>query len=471
MQKSLVGTVQGMVSNVITELGKMQGFNFAVVGENASKLFGNNISNSVEYLLSKIQYQNDNKIKEFDNTIKDYENKQKAKDDLKKDIDRAEKRIRKLNNKKKLSKSEKKELNRLKANLKKYKKDLKKYGADYKKLIKEQEKNKDAYQTASAQMLSEFQKALNDYQQKAQELVDSTINGITEKYNQRYDELISKQDSLIEKLKSAGELFEISGAGVITVNDIKEQTKQINDYAEKLKAIKEKVSAELFEQIANYDMQEGSAFIDQLLSMSANDLDAYNKAYTEKMQAAQKAGEDIYKADFNKVASDYKKEISTAFNTLPNQLKALGDQAMKGFVNGLTKNTDYMSKNIKTFVKAMINEFKKDLKIKSPSKVMFEIGEYTGEGFDQGLMSVVRSVQDTAGKIASAVSSPLNDFGTNLGMVKSAVGTGVNSMNSNSVVNNYNLVQNNTSPKPLSALETYQARRRQIAMMKAATMN
>ena len=174
--------------------------------------------------------------------------------------------------------------------------------------------------------------------------------------------------------------------------------------------------------------------------------------------------------NFDKIASDYNNEISTAFNELPKQLKSLGEQCMKGFVNGLTKNTDYMNKNVKTFVKAMVDEFKKDLKIKSPSKVMFSIGEYTGEGFNDGLMSVVRSVQDTAATIAGAVSSPLNDFGTNLGMVKSAVGTGVNGVNNSSVVNNYNLVQNNTSPKPLSALETYQARRRQIAMMKAATM-
>jgi hypothetical protein len=220
-----------------------------------------------------------------------------------------------------------------------------------------------------------------------------------------------------------------------------------------------------------FNMKEGSAFIDQLLAMSAEDLEAYNQAYTEKMNAARKAGEDVYKADFEKVASDYEKEINTAFNTLPNQLKTLGEQSMKGFVDGLTKNTDYMSAGVKTFVKSMVDEFKKDLKIKSPSKVMFSIGEYTGEGFDQGLMSVIKSVQDTAGKIAGAVSSPLNDFGSNLGMVKSAVATGVNGVNSNSVVNNYNLVQNNTSPKPLSALETYQARRRQIAMMKAATMN
>ena len=39
----------------------------------------------------------------------------------------------------------------------------------------------------------------------------------------------------------------------------------------------------------------------------------------------------------------------------------------------------------------------------------------------------------------------------------------------NSVINNYNLVQNNTSPKSLSALQTYQARRQQLAMVKAMT--
>lgn len=36
----------------------------------------------------------------------------------------------------------------------------------------------------------------------------------------------------------------------------------------------------------------------------------------------------------------------------------------------------------------------------------------------------------------------------------------------NNVTNNYNLVQNNTSPKALSALDTYRARRQQIAMLK-----
>lgn len=497
MQGSLVQTVQGMVTNVIAELGKLNGFNFAAVGENASSLFSNNFTKNVDYMIAKMTYQNETQIKDFENTIKNLESEQSKK--TTKQQNKSDKKIKKLENQrdKKINKIEKKrdklkkasdkkkltnQIKKLKKTYKKQidaekshnKKAIKATETSYKKLIATQESYKDAYSSASSAMLEQFQQAVSEYQQKAQELIDNTINGITEKYNQRYDELIGKQDNLIEKMKSAGDLFEISGAGVITVNDLKEQTKQINDYAEKLKQIKAKVSSELFDQITSYDMKEGSAFISQLLAMSANDLDAYNKAYTEKMQAAKSQAESIYKADFDKVKKDYENEINNAFKGIDQQLKTLGEQAMKGFVDGLTKNTDYMDKNVITFVNAMVDQFKKELKIKSPSKVMFAIGEFTGEGFDNGLMSIVNSVQKTAGMIANAVSTPLDNISVDgVSGARLAVQgvSGVNGMNNNNVINNYNLVQNNSSPKPLTALETYQARRRQIAMMKAATAN
>ena len=345
---------------------------------------------------------------------------------------------------------------------------------NYDNLIAAQEKYKDAYKTASSEMISEFQAAINEYQQKAQALIDDTIGGITDKYNERYDELLGKQDNLISKLKEAGDLFSISGAGIMTVNDLKAQTQAIKDYTNKLQKIKEKVSSELFDQIASYDMTEGSAFMDRLLEMSASDLEAYNKAYTEKMEAAQKAGEDIYKSDFDKIAADYENEINTAFKNIPKQLQELGNEAMKGFVDGLTKNTDYLDSNVKTFVKSMVDQFKKELQIKSPSKVMFGIGDYSGEGLNDGLMSWVKKIQNTASDLAGSVSSPLNMAMADINGVRSSVASANNGYGShnNSVVNNYyDLVQNNTSPKALTALETYQARRRQLSMLKAATLN
>lgn len=131
-------------------------------------------------------------------------------------------------------------------------------------------------------MISEFSSALSDYQTKAQTLIDDTINGITDTYQAKYDALIEKQDTLISKLKSAGDLFEISNAGIMTVNDIKAQTQNIRDYTSKLQTIKSKVSSELFDQIASYDMDQGSAFMDRLLAMSDADLKAYSDAYDEK---------------------------------------------------------------------------------------------------------------------------------------------------------------------------------------------
>ena len=447
-QKTLVKTVQNMVGSVVSELGKMNGFNFTEVGKNAATKYADAMSAQASYMLGKIQYQNEAKVNDFDNTI--------AK--LEKERD------------KKVAALEKKQNKKNKASIQKQITAVKN---QYASLINVQNQYKTAYQTASSNMISEFQTAINQYQTAAKALIDDTINGITDTYNKRYNELISKQDNLINKLKSAGDLFEVSGAGVMTVNDIQEQTKQIKDYTAKLAKIKEKVSNELFDQIASYDMKEGGAFIDRLLAMSESDLNAYNEAYTEKIEAAQQAADSIYKSDFDKVASDYEKEINSAFKGIDKQLQELGNQAMKGFVDGLTKNTNYLDSNVKTFVKSMVDTFKKQLQIKSPSKVMFGIGEYTGEGFDNGLMSMVKSIQNTAREIANAASMPLEGITDNIGGIKSAVGqnNGVYGGTNNNVVNNYNLVQNNNSPKALTALETYQARRRQIAMMKAATQN
>lgn len=470
-QKNLQKTVKSMVNGVVKELAKMSGFNFSAVAENASTKFADAMNSKVSYMLNKIQYQNEKKLAEFDDEIAKLESKKSAKSE--KLQAESDKKLEALQEKydaeedKERKKALKKEIDDEKAYVKKL---ITESDKAYQKLIDRQNGYKEAYQDASSEMLSEFSSAINEYQTKAQALIDDTINGITDRYNQRYDELVNKQDTLIDKLKGAGDLFEISGAGIMTVNDLKEQTKAINDYTKKLQKIKKSVSAELFDQIASYDMTEGSAFMDRLLAMSKADLEAYNQAYTEKMEAAQKAGEKIYKSDFNQIAKDYKAEIKTAFKGLDKELEDLGTQTMKGFLKGLTKNTDYMSKEVKTFVKAMVNTFKSELKIKSPSRVMMEIGDYTGEGLVNGLKGTLNSIKKVANEMVNSVATPLDGMKANIGDMKSGVNrqNGIGSETTN-VVNNYNLVQNNNSPKSLSALETYQARRQQVALVKAMT--
>jgi virulence-associated protein VapD len=341
---------------------------------------------------------------------------------------------------------------------------------NYNKLIENENANKEAYQTASSEMLSQYQSAMNEYQTQAQALIDDTINGITNRYNDNYDDLINKQNTLIKKLQGAGDLFNVSGAGIMTINDLTEQTRAIKEYTSRLQKIKNKVSTELFNEIASFDMKEGNAYMDRLLAMSSKDLEAYNKAYAEKLEAAQLAGDQIYKKDIEQLTKDYKNELKKGFEDLPKNLEELGNQAMQGFINGLTESTDYMSDEIKTYISAMVDTFKKELQINSPSKVMMEIGNYTGIGLVDGLKNTISEVKKTATSMAQTMATPLDSMKTSFGDIKSAVSgpNGSGAVN-NSVVNNYNLVQNNNSPKSLSALETYQARRQQVAMIKALT--
>ncbi len=330
----------------------------------------------------------------------------------------------------------------------------------YNKLIEAEETAKEAYQQASQKMIQELQNAMNAYQQAAQKLIDDTMSGITSKYQKQYDALINKQDTLINKLKNAGDLFNISGANVMTVNDIRAQTEQITQYAAKLKKIKEKVSSELFDQIASYDMKEGSAFIDRLLAMSTADLNAYNKAYTEKMEAAQSLSENIYKDDFEKVKKDYKNEVKKAFSGIEKELQKLGEQSMKGFIEGLTADTDYMKGEVKKYIDEMIAAFRNELGIHSPSKVTMQLGRYTGEGFADGLKDMIKTVKKAAEQITDSVTDTL-DFG-DIGSFKS-VANNYRGNSSNGVYGADNAVrtqvinfnQTNNSPKALDRLTIY----------------
>lgn len=490
-------TVKNMVSTVVSELANMKNYNFDTVAANASNAFSNALTKKFDYTVNRMQYENEQKLAEFDSNVEklntdetaNEKKLQKASDKkvkkLESDRDKKVKQIQAKIDKLGTSKEDKAKKKKLQNELKSVKETAKKKIDAEKASVKKQKEasktatqkqidtekaNKEAYQKASAQMISEYQQAMSEYQQKAQALIDDTINGITDKYNQRYDELLGKQDNLINKLKSAGELFEISGAGIMTVNDLTEQTKQIKEYTSKLEKIKNKVSSELFDEIANFDMKEGGAYMDRLLAMSTAELDAYNKAYTEKMEAAQKAGETIYKQDFNKLESEYQNELGKAFANLPAQLEALGKETMQGFVDGLLANTDYMEKEVQTYIKAMVDTFMEKLDIHSPSKLMEWLGDMTGEGYLNGFKTTVKEVKKLAEDMAKSVSSSLESVKSDFGTIKASVDEAKGAYNySSRVVNNYNLVQNNTSPKSLSALETYTARRQQIALIKSIT--
>ena len=411
--KSLIGDVKKAAGEVAkTAISQLKN------GEAVSYKF--DMSRTIELANLKLSSASEKKLKEYDKTITR----------LEKERDQT---LTKLENKRSKETDERtqKELD----------KQINSVKSKYKKLINAERTAKENFSKASATALSDFSKTMTEYAQKAEELIDSTIQGVTDKYTERYDALIDKQTELTDKLKGFGSLFEVSGAGVMTVNDIKEQTRQIEEYAANLNLIKSKVSSELFDQIASYDLEEGSAFLKQLIAMDEDSLKAYNQAYTEKMNASKSLAEKTYAKDINSVNNAYKKELKAALGTLPAELEELGRDVMKSFVKGLTEDTQYMGKAVKAMVRQVTESFK---------------------GESSGLFDMFKDVK-------SAIESSIKDLSVKVELegVKVPTQSTASTTTPTTITNNYNLVQNNTSPKSLSALETYTARRQQLAMLKA----
>ena len=135
---------------------------------------------------------------------------------------------------------------------------------------------------------------------------------------------------------------------------------------------------------------------------------------------------------------------------------------MQGFLVGLGGNSALVNDSVQSIVNGMINSFKSALGIHSPSKVMEQIGEFTGEGFTDGLKSVIQAVKDAAQEISDTVASSLDwqgDINGARGTLKEAAGaTGLNRSagafaGANTQIINFN--QTNNSPKALDRLTLY----------------
>lgn len=341
------------------------------------------------------------------------------------------------------------------------KKNQKKVSDSFDPGINQLSSNKSNYEQATKEFMEDYSNAMADYQKQAEALINDTINGIADTYTKRYDSLINKQDELITKLQSAGDLFDISDNGILRVNDIKQQTENIKEYASKLQKIKAKVAPELFDEIAKMDMKEGTAYMDYLMKLSDTELSTYSNAFVEKMETAKSVAEQMYKNDIDSIATDYETELKKAFEGLPEEMEKLGEQVMAGFEAGLVGRTDWLKDSVQKEIKTLIDMFKDSLGIASPSKVLMQIGEFAGEGFAKGLELTIKQVKSVASDIVGVTTDTLADVKGNIGAVKSGVMSG-GTNSTNNTTNNYNFVQNNNSPKPLNRLEIYRQTKNQL---------
>lgn len=169
------------------------------------------------------------------------------------------------------------------------------------------------------------------------------------------------------------------------ITDLSNIKQQVKEYGNNLKKLKNKIPTGLYSQIAQMDREEGLDYTTQLLSMSTKELKQYVKDYKDIQKLSNSYANDYYNTQVKNITSKYSKSLQKEFKSINKLMGGIGKQATKGLINGMLSQLSGIAGASKTISKNVINSLKKALKIKSPSRVMEELGEYTTQGYIKGI--------------------------------------------------------------------------------------
>lgn len=99
------------------------------------------------------------------------------------------------------------------------------------------------------------------------------------------------------------------------------------------------------------------------------------------------------------------KGIATGLAEGTSSCMEAGINMMKGFIQGIESKFSDIVKAAKDVVSGAVDAVKKFLGIHSPSKLMAELGEYSGEGYEEGILSTESDVEDAGEDVAESAYS------------------------------------------------------------------
>lgn len=98
----------------------------------------------------------------------------------------------------------------------------------------------------------------------------------------------------------------------------------------------------------------------------------------------------------------YFKSAFDFFENLPNQFYTIGSHIVRGLVNGITSMIGRVKAAISNVAHSISNGIRGALGINSPSRVMMEIGKFTGEGLIIGMAGTISNISKQAKLLATA---------------------------------------------------------------------
>lgn len=181
---------------------------------------------------------------------------------------------------------------------------------------------------------------LKDSMEDQLDVVKDSLKTILSEYKSAYKDIQSNIDSYKKKLLSIGDAFEVvenkNGSKTLKVNDLTKQMAEMRKYNEYIKKLKASgASQSMLEELTSMDSADGMESAKQLAKMSDADFKQINDYYKQRDELAQELATDLYAPDTTALNDKLKSDIYEQFGLLPEEIQAIGADAVDAFIAGL----------------------------------------------------------------------------------------------------------------------------------------
>lgn len=308
---------------------------------------------------------------------------------------------------------------------------------EYKKQIAEKEKElAEAEGEARQNILGQIaeleaqwnEKQLEAARQAEQDAANARLEELEkfkEEYESAIEEIQKSQESMTQKLKDYGDLFE-EVDGKIELTDLRDQIDQIREYGVALEELKDRGAPDdLLAEVTEMSVEDAVAYTQALLDMTDQEYQDYVHQWNRKQYEAQQIASQFYKSELAALDSEYVQKVPETLSDLKDQLYSVGTNSAQGLANGLLDAKNVVVRAAITVASAAATAMQKYSKIASPSKLMRdEVGRYLTEGVAVGMLDSIGQVRQAAQTVSDAATSGMG--GDLYGMTTPGAGLTVN---------------------------------------------
>lgn len=257
------------------------------------------------------------------------------------------------------------------------KKANKKRKAALKKRLKQMKaadkKQESQLKTSGEKAAAAYNDAFEKEASRITKIAEKKIQELSETYQTKYNDIKNRMDTLTEKQQSWGNVY-----------DLKQNIADIKRYQTNLKALENKIPQSMMDKILGMNVDEATAYMDWFRGMTSAEQKAYLNDWNAIYSSSKTFSNNFFADDFAKIQKEYETKLKKATQDLQKEMNQIGTNIAKGLTAGMDSESRNLSKTMKKICANLVRTAKKQLKIKSPSRVFKRIGVYNIQGAEKG---------------------------------------------------------------------------------------